>query len=75
MKGLEFAAVAVIGAEDGMVPLTAAVTAADVDELAHQQDLLRERCVLFVACARARDHLYVSYTGGPSQFLPMKGPG
>ncbi len=71
MKGLEFQAVAVIGVEDGTVPLSAAVTAADIDELAHQQDLLRERCVLFVACTRARDHLYVSYTGRPSQFLPM----
>jgi hypothetical protein len=24
---------------------------------------------LFVACTRARDHLYVSYTGEPSEFL------
>jgi hypothetical protein len=71
MKGLEFQAVAVIGVENGMVPLSAAVTAADADEVAHQQDLLRERCVLFVACTRARDHLYVSYTGRPSQFLPL----
>jgi hypothetical protein len=51
------------------------VTGADVDEVSHQQDLLRERCVLFVACTRARDHLYISYAGGPSQFLPMKGRG
>ena len=34
------------------------------------QDLLQERCVLFVACTRARDHLYVSYSGQPSPFLP-----
>lgn len=60
MKGLEFQAVAVIGVEDGMVPALAAVTAAKTDELAHHQDLLRERCGLFVACTRARDqmHLY-----------------
>jgi superfamily I DNA/RNA helicase len=30
----------------------------------------RERCVLFVACTRARDELYVSATGEPSVFLP-----
>ena len=70
MKGLEFQAVAVIGAEQGQVPALAAVTAEDEDAVAHAQDLQRERCVLFVACTRARDHLYVSYAGEPSVFLP-----
>jgi superfamily I DNA/RNA helicase len=69
MKGLEFQAVAVIGVEQGMVPAGSAVTASAEDPLAHDQDLQRERCVLFVACTRARDHLYVSYTGHPSPFL------
>jgi superfamily I DNA/RNA helicase len=66
MKGLEFQAVAVIGVEQGTVPALAALTPASEDALAHQQDLQRERCVLFVACTRARDHLYVSYAGEPS---------
>lgn len=70
MKGLEFQAVAVIGAEDGAVPARAAVTPAAEDPVAHGQDLQRERCLLFVACTRARDHLYVSYAGQPSPFLP-----
>ena len=70
MKGLEFQAVAVIGVEQGQVPALAAVTAEDEDAVAHAQDLQRERCVLFVACTRARDHLYVSYAGEPSVFLP-----
>ena len=70
MKGLEFQAVAVIGVEQGLVPDPAAVTPEDEDALAHAQDLQRERCVLFVACTRARDHLYVSGTGEPSAFLP-----
>ncbi|MGH3399759.1 MAG: UvrD-helicase domain-containing protein, partial [Streptosporangiaceae bacterium] len=69
MKGLEFRAVAVIGAEDGTVPAPAAVTPASTDKLAHSQDMLRERCVLFVAATRARDYLHVSYTGAPSRFL------
>lgn len=69
MKGLEFQAVAVIGVDHGVVPMPVAVTPADTDQLAHRQDLLRERCVLFVACTRARDHLYVSYAGQPSVFL------
>ena len=70
MKGLEFQAVAVTGVEEGVVPAPSAVTPATEDPAAHTQDLQRERCVLFVACTRARDHLYVSGTGQPSMFLP-----
>jgi superfamily I DNA/RNA helicase len=70
MKGLEFQAVAVIGVEQGLVPEPAAVTPESEDAVAHAQDLQRECCVLFVACTRARDHLYVSATGEPSMFLP-----
>jgi superfamily I DNA/RNA helicase len=71
-KGLEFQAVAVIGVERGQVPEPAAVTPEDEDAVAHAQDLQRERCLLFVACTRARDHLYVSGTGEPSEFLPPR---
>jgi ATP-dependent exoDNAse (exonuclease V) beta subunit len=38
-------------------------TDAATDPIAHAQDLQREGCLLFVACTRARDHLYVSYNG------------
>ena len=69
MKGLEFQAVAVIGVAQGKVPAPSAVTPASEDALTHTQDLQQERCVLFVACTRARDHLYVSYSGEPSEFL------
>ncbi len=72
MKGLEFQAVAVIGVEVGIMPASAAVTPAGADPLAHEQDLQRERCVLFVACTRARDHLHVSYAGQPSPFLSTR---
>ena len=70
MKGLEFQAVAVIGVGQDQVPAPAAVTPESEDPVAHTQDLQRERCVLFVACTRARDHLYVSHAGEPSPFLP-----
>jgi superfamily I DNA/RNA helicase len=69
MKGLEFQAVAVIGVEQGVVPAPAAITPASEDALLNAQDLQRERCLLFVACTRARDYLYVSYTGDPCPFL------
>jgi superfamily I DNA/RNA helicase len=69
MKGLEFQAVALFGVAEGNVPAPAAITPAGDDPVAHAQDLQRERCLLFVACTRARDHLYVSYSGSPSPFL------
>jgi superfamily I DNA/RNA helicase len=69
MKGLEFQAVALIGVEDGIIPAPAALTPANEDALAHAQDLQRERCVLFVAATRARDHLAVSHVGPRSPFL------
>ena len=69
MKGLEFQAVAVIGVSDGAVPAPSAVTSVAADPVAHAQDLQRERCLLFVALTRARDHLYISYNGTPSAFL------
>jgi superfamily I DNA/RNA helicase len=72
MKGLEFQAVAVIGIEQGEVPAPAAIIPASEDAIAHAQDVQRERSVLFVACTRARDHLYVSGTGEPSEFLPQR---
>jgi hypothetical protein len=70
MKGLEFQAVAVIGVEQGLVPEPAAITPESEDAVTHAQDLRRERCILFAACTRARDHLFVSGTGAPSTFLP-----
>lgn len=69
MKGLEFGSVAVIGVTDGVIPLAKAVTAESDDSIAHAHDLQRERCLLFVACTRARDNLYVSHTGISSRFL------
>jgi superfamily I DNA/RNA helicase len=78
MKGLEFQAVAVIGVSRGVVPEPSAVTLEDEDPVGYAQDTQRERCTLFVACTRARDHLYVSGAGEPSPFLPRvpaSGPG
>jgi superfamily I DNA/RNA helicase len=67
MKSLEFQAVPVMGVEQGTIPAPPAVTP-DEDPVTHDQDIQRERCVLFVACTRARDHLYVSFAGEPSVF-------
>ncbi|MFD7711357.1 UvrD-helicase domain-containing protein [Streptomyces sp. NPDC059786] len=72
-KGLEFRCVAVIGVNDGALPFARAVTPAEVDDKQHETDLMSERCLLFVACTRARDSLYVSWSGEPSTFLTEAG--
>ncbi|GLZ14525.1 DNA helicase [Actinomadura sp. NBRC 104425] len=68
MKGLEFRCVAVIGVGEHQVP-SGAVTRIDEDEVTHYHDLQREKCLLFVACTRAREELYVSWHGIASPFL------
>lgn len=75
MKGLEFRCVAVLGVTAGAVPFAKEVTPAEVDSLQHESDLLQQRCLLFVACTRARERLAVSYSGTPSPFLLTDGAG
>ncbi|WP_218952389.1 UvrD-helicase domain-containing protein [Amycolatopsis anabasis] len=71
MKGREFRNMAVVHVDDSLVPLPAAMTDVDEDPVSYEQDVLRERCLLFVACTRARDALYVSHVAGHgSRFLP-----
>ena len=69
-KGLEFARLAVVAVNEGVVPLPFAVTPAGADTAQRGLDLLRERCLLYVACTRARDELMVTASGTPSPFLP-----
>lgn len=73
LKGLEFRCVAAIGVNAGAVPYNKAVTPEEVDALQHTADLMAERCLLFVVCTRARDHLHVSWSGEPSPFLTEAG--
>jgi len=71
-KGLEFAAVFVVGIEEGLLPHRRS--------LASNADIEEERRLLYVAMTRAKDHLYLSYARtrqlsgsqaatGPSRFL------
>lgn len=69
VKGLEFRCMCVAGVGATLVPATNAVTPAEDDKQTHQQDLERERCLLFVACTRAREELLVTWHGEPSPFL------
>jgi superfamily I DNA/RNA helicase len=69
MKGLEFRCVAVIGVTSKAVPFEKEITPVDVDRQQHESDMLKERCLLFVACPRAREALTVSWSGTSSPFL------
>ncbi|MGN9893390.1 UvrD-helicase domain-containing protein [Micromonospora sp. L31] len=75
MKGLEFRCVAVVGATAKAVPFAKEVTPSEVDQLQHDSDMLRERCLLFVASTRAREALHVSWSGTPSPFLSFASGG
>ena len=65
-KGLEFRAISVIGADSQNIPPRWLIPD---DEIDTRQFLQQERCLLYVACSRARDRLAVSWTGEPSPFL------
>ena len=67
-KGLEFRAVAVMACDDEVVPLQERIeTVADDSDL---EDVYNtERHLLYVACTRARDHLFVTGVEPASEFL------
>ena len=69
MKGQEFRCVALVGVSDHLLPPKAAIEAADGDQVALEHAVQQERTLLFVACTRARDALYVSYVGRPSRLI------
>lgn len=68
-KGMEFSRVVVFGAQAGLVPLRYLVDQVPVED--QPAVLGRERSLLYVACSRARDELVVTWSGGPSRFLPV----
>jgi superfamily I DNA/RNA helicase len=67
-KGLEFRAVAVMACDDEVLPLQERVEAV-TDEGDLQEVYETERHLLYVACTRARDHLWVSGVQPESEFL------
>lgn len=74
MKGLEFRCVAIVGAGRRNVPFHRAMTPVTDDPVRHALDLQRERCLLFVACTRARERLRVSWSGAASDLVPNVAP-
>ena len=67
-KGLEYKAVAVIACDEGVIPDESRIASVqDMPEIEEVYDT--ERHLLYVACTRARDYLWVSCAGTGSEFL------
>ena len=67
-KGLEFRAVAVMAAGDVAIPLRSVLDSLE-DHGDRQEFIDQERRLLYVACTRARERLFLSCTGTPTAFL------
>jgi superfamily I DNA/RNA helicase len=67
-KGLEFKAVAVIACDDEVLPLQSRI-ASVADEVELDDVYETERQLLYVACTRSRDRLWVSGVSPVSEFL------
>jgi hypothetical protein len=67
-KGLEFRAVAVMACDDEVLPLQERVESV-TDEADLEEVYETERHLLYVACTRARDHLWISAVKPGSEFL------
>ena len=67
-KGLEYRAVAVLACDDEVIPHQERI-----ENIGDEADLLEvyetERHLLYVACTRARDHLFISAVAPGSEFL------
>ncbi len=67
-KGLEFKAVLVLDASEGRLPSTH-VLGQQNDPLDREGAQVREKCLLYVAMTRARDHLAISWIRQPCAFI------
>ncbi|MBT9330865.1 3'-5' exonuclease [Paracidobacterium acidisoli] len=67
-KGLEFRAVGVMACDDEVIPFQERIEAV-ADESDLEDVYSTERHLLYVACTRARDHLFVTSTEPASEFL------
>jgi superfamily I DNA/RNA helicase len=66
-KGSEYRYVVVLHADDQTIPDSYALSQVDPDE--RDDQLARERFLLYVACSRAREQLVITWSGQPSRFL------
>jgi len=68
IKGLEFKIIFLVNASKGVIPLN--IRDYD-DELEMENHIKNERSLFYVSSTRARDALFISYIGKPSEFLDI----
>lgn len=68
-KGLEFTRLAVVAVDADLMPLKALIDRLEPGSEPYEAAMLRERCLLYVACTRARDQLMVTSSGRMSPFV------
>ncbi|WP_448598306.1 3'-5' exonuclease [Thermoleptolyngbya sp.] len=71
-KGLEFKAVFVVHASEGLIPLPQSLEGA-TDPQSLEEAIAQEKHLLYVSVTRARDLIYLCWVGQPSRFLPTPG--
>ncbi|MCD8339337.1 MAG: hypothetical protein LUC43_03930, partial [Burkholderiales bacterium] len=67
VKGLEFKAVFIVGAEKKNIPLGFLVH--HPDPLLAKQNELHERSIFYTACSRARDNLFITSSGNSGRYM------
>ena len=66
VKGLEFVAVFVAGINSGLMPLSVVID--HTDAVSEEETIKAERCLLYVALTRARNHAYITSYGNSNKF-------
>jgi superfamily I DNA/RNA helicase len=69
MKGTEYRCVAIVEASSEDLPNPYFLTPETEDAMQHEAEIRRDRSLLYVASTRARDDLWVAWSGDPSPFL------
>lgn len=67
VKGLEFQYVFVVACNDRVIPLASAIN--NLDPIAKEENIISERCLLYVALTRAQKKAYITSYGNKSEFL------
>lgn len=73
VKGLEFEHLFIVAANDGVLPLTAAIEDVE-DEVGRRNSETAERLLLYVALTRARRSATITGYGTASSLLPLEEP-
>ncbi len=67
VKGLEFQYVFVVACNDRVIPLASAIN--NVDPIAKEENMVAERCLLYVALTRVQKKAYITSYGKMSDFI------